>query len=41
MNEHILIVDDEVAIRDMIRMVLETENFIVSDASNAHQAKTL
>lgn len=41
MNEHILIVDDEVAIRDMIRMVLESENFIVSDASNAHQAKTL
>lgn len=41
MNEHILVVDDEVSIRDMIRMALETEDFIVSDASNAHQAKTL
>ncbi|MFT5137514.1 MAG: two-component system phosphate regulon response regulator PhoB [Arenicella sp.] len=41
MNEHILIVDDEVAIRDMVRMALESENFIVSDASNAHQASKL
>jgi two-component system phosphate regulon response regulator PhoB len=40
-NEHILIVDDEVAIRDMVRMALESENFIVSDASNAHQASKL
>ncbi|MFT7527937.1 MAG: two-component system phosphate regulon response regulator PhoB [Arenicella sp.] len=41
MNQHILIVDDEAAIRDMVRMALEAENFIVSDASNAHQARKL
>lgn len=42
MNSHILIVDDEAAIRDMVRMALEMEGFTVSDASNAHQAaKTL
>jgi len=35
---HILIVDDEAAIRDMVRMALEMDNFTVSDASNAHQA---
>jgi two-component system phosphate regulon response regulator PhoB len=40
-NQHILIVDDEAAIRDMVRMALEAENFIVSDASNAHQARKL
>jgi two-component system phosphate regulon response regulator PhoB len=40
-KEHILIVDDEVAIRDMVRMALETENFVVSDASSAHQASKL
>ena len=38
MPAHILIVDDEAAIRDMIRMALEIEGFEVSDASNAHQA---
>jgi two-component system phosphate regulon response regulator PhoB len=37
-NEHILIVDDETAIRDMLRMALESEGYQVSDASNAHQA---
>ena len=38
MTAHILIVDDEAAIRDMVRMALEMDNFTVSDASNAHQA---
>lgn len=38
MSEHILIVDDEAAIRDMVRMALEIEGFKISDASNAHQA---
>lgn len=37
-NSHILVVDDEAAIRDMVRMALEMEGFTVSDASNAHQA---
>lgn len=41
MNEHILVVDDEAAIRDMVRFALEAEDFKVSDASNAHQAATL
>ena len=41
MNSHILIVDDEAAIRDMVRMALEMEGFTVSDASNAHQAAKL
>jgi len=40
-SEHILIVDDEAAIRDMVRMALELEGFQVSDASNAHQALKL
>lgn len=38
MSANILIVDDEAAIRDMVRMALEMNNFVVSDASNAHQA---
>lgn len=38
MSAHILIVDDEAAIRDMVRMALEIDGFEVSDASNAHQA---
>lgn len=38
MSAHVLIVDDEAAIRDMVRMALELDDFIVSDASNAHQA---
>ena len=38
MGAHILIVDDETAIRDMVRLALETENFKISDAGNAHQA---
>lgn len=38
MTNHILIVDDESAIRDMVRMALEIDGFRVSDASNAHQA---
>lgn len=38
MSSHILVVDDEAAIRDMVRMALEMEGFTVSDASNAHQA---
>ena len=41
MSSHILIVDDEAAIRDMVRMALEIEGFSVSDASNAHQAAKL
>ena len=41
MTAHILIVDDEAAIRDMVRMALEMDNFIVSDASNAHQASII
>lgn len=38
MSPHILVVDDEAAIRDMVRMALEINGFEVSDASNAHQA---
>lgn len=38
MSAHILIVDDEVSIRDMVRMALELDGFKVSDASNAHAA---
>jgi len=38
---HILIVDDEAAIRDMVRMALELDDFTVSDASNAHQAAAI
>ncbi|RBP50900.1 phosphate regulon transcriptional regulator PhoB [Arenicella xantha] len=41
MTHHILIVDDEAAIRDMVRMALEIDGFTVSDASNAHQAAKL
>ncbi len=41
MTAHILIVDDEAAIRDMVRMALEMESFKVSDASNAHQASKI
>ena len=41
MNSHVLVVDDEAAIRDMVRMALEIEGFQVSDASNAHQAANL
>ncbi len=41
MNEHILVVDDEAPIRDMVRMALELEGFRVSDASNAHEALKL
>jgi len=37
-SPHILVVDDEAAIRDMVRMALEINGFEVSDASNAHQA---
>ncbi len=33
--------DDEAAIRDMVRMALEIDGFNVSDASNAHQAGTM
>lgn len=39
MKEHILVVDDESAIRDMVRMALEIEGYTVSDASNAHEAE--
>lgn len=38
MSAHLLIVDDETAIRDMVRMALELDGFKVSDAHNAHQA---
>lgn len=38
MSAHLLIVDDEAAIRDMVRMALELDGFKVSDAHNAHQA---
>ncbi len=41
MSEHILVVDDETAIRDMVRMALEVEGYQVSDASNAHQASKI
>lgn len=40
MNDHILIVDDESAIRDMLRMSLESHGFKVSEAHNATQAQT-
>lgn len=36
-----MIVDDEVAIRDMVRMALELDGFSVSDASSAHHAERL
>ena len=41
MNKHILVVDDEAAIRDMLRMALEGNQFEVSEANNAHQAKKI
>lgn len=41
MTEHILIVDDEAAIRDLVRMTLEQDGFRVSEASNAHEAASL
>ena len=41
MQNHILVIDDESAIRDMLRMSLENDGFIVSDASSAHQAQSL
>lgn len=41
MQNHILVIDDESAIRDMLRMSLENEGFKVSDASSAHQAQSL
>lgn len=37
-SSHILIVDDETTIRDMVRMALEQDGFTVSDARNAHEA---
>jgi two-component system, OmpR family, phosphate regulon response regulator PhoB len=41
MKNTILIVDDESAIRDMVRMTLENAGFDVFDAASAHQAETL
>ena len=41
MSKHLLIVDDEAAIRDMLSMALEHEGFRVSTASSAHQADSL
>ena len=41
MNENILIVDDESAIRDMVRIAFEIEEFVVFDASNVHQASKI
>ncbi len=38
MNARILIVDDEINIRMMLRTVLETEGYIVSEASNGREA---
>ncbi|NND82749.1 MAG: response regulator [Gammaproteobacteria bacterium] len=38
MTHHILIVDDEAGIREMLRMALEGAGYKVSDASSAHQA---
>ena len=38
MSPHVLIVDDEASIRDMVRMALELDDFEVSDASSAHAA---
>ncbi|MGH1540620.1 MAG: phosphate regulon transcriptional regulator PhoB [Arenicella sp.] len=39
MTNHILIVDDESAIRDMLRMSLESNGFMVSEANSAQQAQ--
>ena len=41
MSNTILIVDDESAIRDMVRMALENAEFEVLDAGNAHQAEAI
>ena len=41
MKETILIVDDESAIRDMVRMTLENADFKELDAASAHQAETV
>lgn len=41
MKNTILIVDDESAIRDMVRMALENADFQVFDAASAHQAEAL
>ncbi|MBT5032475.1 MAG: phosphate regulon transcriptional regulator PhoB [Proteobacteria bacterium] len=41
MKKAILIVDDESAIRDMVRMALENADFDVLDAASAHQAESI
>lgn len=41
MTKTILIVDDESAIRDMVRMALENADFNVLDAASAHQAESI
>ena len=41
MNKHILVVDDEAAIRGMLRMALEGNQFQVSEANSAHQAEKI
>ena len=41
MKNTILIVDDESAIRDMVRMALENADFNVLDAASAHQAESV
>lgn len=41
MQNHVLIIDDESAIREMLRMSLENDGFRVSDASSAHHAQSL
>ena len=41
MKKTILIVDDESAIRDMVRMALENADFNVLDAASAHQAESV
>lgn len=39
MSKSILVVDDESSIRDMLRMALEAEGFVVDEANNARNAQ--
>jgi CheY-like chemotaxis protein len=38
MSHHILVVDDDAAIREMIKLVLESEDFSVATAANGREA---
>lgn len=40
-NQKILIVDDEIAIRDMLTMALEAGGYSIIQAENAREAYTL